>query len=61
MIRHKHHHGPDWSGAGTPLGLFLAASVTRASPIRGVGFHLPLAQLVILTVIAGVLAALQYD
>jgi putative ABC transport system permease protein len=45
---------------GLPLGIFLAALVTRGLSDLGVGFHLPLVSLVVFAVIAfvaGVLAA----
>ena len=45
---------------GLPLGVFLAAILTRATASQGVSFHLPVTQLAIFTlvaVIAGVTAA----
>jgi putative ABC transport system permease protein len=45
---------------GLPLGVFLAALVTRGLSSLGVGFHLPLGQLVIfgwIAVAAGIAAA----
>lgn len=42
---------------GLPLGVFLAALVTRGLPSLGVGFHLPLTQLVgfgFVAVVAGI-------
>jgi putative ABC transport system permease protein len=46
---------------GLPLGLFLAAIVTRGLSDQGIGFHLPLGPLVAFTVVAalaGVVAAI---
>ena len=46
---------------GLPLGVFLAALVTRALSSQGVGFHialLPLAAFTAVAVLAGVLAAI---
>jgi len=45
---------------GLPLGVFLAALVTRGLSSLGVGFHLPLTELVIfawVAVVAGIAAA----
>ena len=52
-----------WSGVcalGLPLGVLLAAILTRGTASQGLSFHVPLTQLVIFTavaVIAGILAA----
>jgi putative ABC transport system permease protein len=46
---------------GLPLGVFLAAIVTQGLSDQGIGFHLPLAPLVVFTAVAavaGVLAAI---
>ena len=46
---------------GLPLGLFLAAIVTRGLSDQGIGFHLPLGPLLAFTVaaaLAGVVAAI---
>jgi putative ABC transport system permease protein len=49
------------AGLGLPLGVFLAAIVTRGLSSQGIGFHLPIAALVAFTVVAtvaGILAAI---
>jgi putative ABC transport system permease protein len=47
---------------GLPLGVFLAAIVTRGLSDQGIGFHLPIGPLIAFTVVAalaGVLAAIS--
>jgi putative ABC transport system permease protein len=61
MIRHESVI-TDLIGAalGLPLGVLLAALVTRALASHGVGFHLPITQLVyfgLIAVVAGIGAA----